>query len=65
MHAVKLQENYTLNYFLGVSYKLMFTSQVPPPPPKKIKKKKLFRFKIAYQDNLLLIMIYNAILRTI
>lgn len=64
MHAVKLQENYTLNYFLGVSYKLMFTSQVPPPQ-KKIKKKKLFRFKIAYQDNLLLIMIYNAILRTI
>lgn len=63
MHAVKLQENYTLNYFLGVSYKLMFTSQVPPPQ-KKIKKK-LFRFKIAYQDNLLLIMIYNAILRTI
>lgn len=36
MHAVKLQENFSLNDFLGVSYKLTFTSQAfLPHPPKK------------------------------
>lgn len=36
MLAVKLQENFSLNDFLGVSYKLTFTSQAfLPHPPKK------------------------------
>lgn len=43
----------------------VYIPSTPPPKKEKKKRKKLFRFKIAYQDNLLLIMIRNAILRTI